>query len=86
MRRNKFNRTYMTFPRMKHQLKERCCNLCDIAFHPRTVFDRYCVQCREQEELLKFSDWLPQIENPLTTCLQKREEFPWIEKKSFLMA
>ena len=39
----------------------RPCNLCMRTFDPHTVFDRFCPNCREQNELLKFSDWLPEL-------------------------
>ena len=42
----------------------RSCNLCSSCFHPRTAFDRYCQECREHNELLRFSDWLPDL-NPV---------------------
>jgi len=41
--------------------QSRHCNLCARKFAPRTVFDRYCSNCKDESELLKFSEWLPEI-------------------------
>jgi uncharacterized OB-fold protein len=38
------------------------CNLCPEQFHPRTPFDRYCPECKENNELLKFSEWFPELD------------------------
>lgn len=46
----------------KERLRPRCCNLCSQVFVPRTVFDRFCVTCKEGSELIKFSEWLPESE------------------------
>lgn len=42
--------------------KPRPCNLCAERFTPRTVFDRFCPTCKNENELLKFSDWLPEVD------------------------
>jgi hypothetical protein len=44
----------------RHRLRR--CNLCSYAFSTRTVFDRYCPSCKNRSELLKFSDWLPELD------------------------
>lgn len=51
--------------RRKHPPKIRRCNLCGSDFHPRTVFDRFCNTCKEQSELLRFSEWLPDVNEML---------------------
>lgn len=38
------------------------CNLCNERFLPRTVFERYCKKCRENNELFKFSEYLPDLD------------------------
>lgn len=53
--------------RSERKAKSRCCNICGKTFHARTMFDRYCGQCKEGEELLKFSDWLPEIDDTMAT-------------------
>jgi len=40
----------------------RRCNVCSQLFRPRTPFERYCEVCREDSELLKFSEWLPELD------------------------
>lgn len=57
--RNRFKKTHRTRDGRRAQ---RRCNLCSGGFHPGTVFDRYCPTCREQNELLKFSEWLPDLD------------------------
>lgn len=47
----------------------RRCNLCADEFHPRTVFDRYCLTCKQESELLKFSEWLPELDAAITERL-----------------
>lgn len=47
------------------QGKVRCCNLCNTQFITRTVFDRYCQTCKEQNELFKFSEWLPDLQDEI---------------------
>jgi hypothetical protein len=42
--------------------KFRRCNLCEKQFTQRTVFDRYCHTCKAESDLLKFSDWLPELD------------------------
>lgn len=46
--------------------RSRRCNLCADEFHPRTVFDRYCHTCKKESELLKFSEWLPELDTAIT--------------------
>lgn len=49
--------------------KERRCNLCSEEFLPKTVFDRFCSGCRQESELLRFCEWLPEIAPELTERL-----------------
>jgi hypothetical protein len=53
-------------PRKKVMSRWRRCNLCADEFRPRTAFDRYCLNCKEESELLKFSEWLPELDAALT--------------------
>jgi hypothetical protein len=46
--------------------KLKKCNICANEFHPRTVFDRFCRSCKEESQLLKFSEWLPELDEGLT--------------------
>jgi hypothetical protein len=41
----------------------RSCNICSEQFHPKTPFDRYCLDCKQHSELLKFSEWLPELDS-----------------------
>lgn len=50
------------YRRARNQVRTRTCNLCSIAFKPKTPFDRYCADCRQGNELLRFSEWLPETE------------------------
>ncbi len=43
----------------------RPCNLCERKFEPRNAFVRFCSACRERDELLRFNEWLPQIEEEI---------------------
>lgn len=43
----------------------RSCNICSEQFHPKSPFARYCSNCKEHSELLKFSDWLPELDSEL---------------------
>lgn len=54
--------------RQTHRRLRRC-NLCADEFHPRTVFDRYCTTCKQKSELLKFSEWLPELDAAITERL-----------------
>jgi len=49
--------------------ENRCCNICGHTFRPRSVFQRYCHHCKEGEELLRFSDWLPEVDDTLIARL-----------------
>ena len=42
--------------------KTRYCNLCSQSFQMRSLFDRYCPNCKHESELLKFSEWLPEVD------------------------
>lgn len=64
-----FERTGFSPLRSSHKSKNRCCSLCGQNFRPHTVFERYCGHCKKDEELLKFSDWLPEIDEALTARL-----------------
>lgn len=59
-------------PKLKlrdQRMRPRLCNLCTNEFKLRTVFDRYCVSCKEENELLRFSEWLPEIDAEITERL-----------------
>ena len=45
----------------------RICNLCSECFHPNTRFDRYCQECKKEDELFKYSGWLPEIDDQLVS-------------------
>jgi hypothetical protein len=45
----------------KTTLSSRTCNLCSHQFEPRTVFDRFCCSCKHGDELLRFAEWLPEL-------------------------
>jgi hypothetical protein len=36
------------------------CNICDRLFRAATGFHRFCKTCKADDELFKFSEWLPQ--------------------------
>jgi hypothetical protein len=57
----KRNLAYFYDQKLKPQVKSRRCNLCEKKFTQRTVFDRYCYTCKVESDLLKFSDWLPEV-------------------------
>lgn len=41
----------------------RKCNICEQNFHPRSRFECFCQDCRENSELLRFADWLPEADD-----------------------
>ena len=49
-------------PQLGNAMKLRRCNLCAKKFTQRTGFDRYCHTCKAENDLLKFSDWLPEVD------------------------
>jgi hypothetical protein len=46
----------------RHRTSMRRCNLCADEFAQRSAFERYCDACRDGNELLRFSEWLPEID------------------------
>lgn len=66
------NSMHFMWPKLGHSRptqkvrSHRHCNLCEARFHPKTAFDRYCQHCREENELLRFGDWLPDLDEALT--------------------
>lgn len=40
----------------------RPCSLCGAEFNPQTLFDRFCPHCKMKSELLRFSEWLPEVD------------------------
>lgn len=36
------------------------CNLCNRAFRAASRFHRFCRTCKLDEDLFRFSDWLPE--------------------------
>ncbi len=47
--------------RLSERRKLRLCNICAREFTPQTVFVRYCATCKSESEVLKFSEWLPEV-------------------------
>ena len=43
--------------------RQRSCNLCDEKFMPRNPFERFCRQCKDEDELLRFAGWLPEMDD-----------------------
>jgi len=43
----------------------RKCNLCEAKFRPRTPFERFCQHCKEENELLRFVHWLPEVDDAI---------------------
>lgn len=35
------------------------CNLCHREFIARTRFHRFCVRCKQRDELFRFAEWMP---------------------------
>jgi hypothetical protein len=35
------------------------CNICEMSFHPHSIFERYCSSCRKSSSVFKISEWLP---------------------------
>lgn len=52
----------------KSKLAYRFCNICKDEFKPKTIFDRYCLTCRKESELLKFISSFPEADE---TILEK---------------
>lgn len=48
------------------KIRWRSCNICADEFQSRTPFDRFCPTCKEECELLRFSDWLPELDAAIT--------------------
>jgi len=53
----------------RHSATERRCNICNQKFHSRTVFDRYCATCKQESEIYRFGEWLPELDEALTEQL-----------------
>jgi hypothetical protein len=62
----KKKKTSSFLKRQKEAAKWRKCNLCAHEFQPRTLFERYCHVCREENELFKFGEWLPELDPVIT--------------------
>ena len=45
----------------------RCCNLCGELFSPHSRFERYCNDCKKEDELFKYGNWLPELNDQLAT-------------------
>lgn len=41
------------------------CNLCAEKFRPKSVHDRYCPTCKEEDQLLRFSEYFPELDASL---------------------
>jgi hypothetical protein len=37
------------------------CNLCHKLFRAASKYDRFCRTCKADEELFRFSEWLPAV-------------------------
>lgn len=57
------------FSPVRSTRKQKCrrCNLCGEEFYLHTLFDRFCIHCKEKNELLRFSNWLPEVDETLVT-------------------
>ena len=47
----------------------RCCNLCGELFSPASRFERYCHECKKENELFKYGNWLPELDDHLAAKL-----------------
>jgi Zn finger protein HypA/HybF involved in hydrogenase expression len=56
---------YKVKPMIQNEKVLRNCNLCSEHFRPRSRFDRYCSQCKEQSETFKYGNWLPEMGDDL---------------------
>ena len=59
-------------PRVKHgpaRKKLKKCELCAHTFHSRRVFDRFCWKCKDEDERIRFAEWLPELDLPLVDSL-----------------
>lgn len=45
--------------------KIKSCNICGNTFRSRSLFQRFCYRCKESEEILRFVDWLPELDDSL---------------------
>ncbi len=46
--------------RNKLGVEQMRCNLCHRAFRAASRFHRFCRSCKLDEDLFRFSDWLPE--------------------------
>ncbi len=69
MNRNLKNEAFDRFEFRKvsrHHSFFRSCNLCSELFSPKNRFERYCHDCRKEDEF-KFGNWLPELDARLVT-------------------
>jgi hypothetical protein len=59
------NKQWASLQSIAGEKRIRSCNICSAPFDPKTPFDRYCLNCKEHSELLKFSEWLPELDSEL---------------------
>lgn len=45
----------------------RICNLCSECFHPNSRFERYCQECKKDNEAFKYGGWLPEVDDRLVS-------------------
>lgn len=55
----------MSSMRARSGKRIKCCNICGNTFQARSVFQRFCYRCKESEEMLRFMDWLPEVDDSL---------------------
>ena len=48
---------------VRTQARKRPCNLCGKAYRAPSVFSRFCVDCKSEQEILKFAEWLPDLDD-----------------------
>ncbi len=48
-------------PAIPFRERMRPCNLCGEDFLPKSVFSRFCITCKKEEEILKYAEWLPDL-------------------------
>lgn len=65
MKRRSNGEVYLNFVkngRTKKWHKTSTCNLCLEKFRPKTIHDRYCPACKEENQLLRFADDMPELD------------------------
>lgn len=65
-KKNKSTRKIIDLKNYKYLQLHRDCNLCSRKFKARTIFDRYCDDCKGRNDVFRFSEWLPDLDASLT--------------------